>query len=304
VTPVRTRLVTCLAGVAVLGGGAATALVVDWSPQRPAPVAAAPAQAIIVPQPVAPAPTTPAGELPPTEPVATAMAAAKADTGVAAKPFIQLKVPSWAVVPTEARHHAVRPVGQSLTVAASAGGPVARTYQKTTVKDAPLALLELARQTGPDGAEWVKVLLPERPNGTFGWVKAADTRQTETPWSVDVHQAQHQLLVWYGKTLVKQWTVAVGAPATFTPNGLFFVDVVVNTGNPGGAYGKWIVGLNGFSEVYDQFGDGDALIGIHGTNVPSSLGKSVSHGCVRSPNPEVATMARLLPLGTPVHIRA
>ena len=39
-----------------------------------------------------------------------------------------------------------------------------------------------------------------------------------------------------------------------------------------------------------------------GTNVPSSIGQAVSHGCLRIDNGLVAELAALLPLGTPVMI--
>jgi hypothetical protein len=51
-------------------------------------------------------------------------------------------------------------------------------------------------------------------------------------------------------------------------------------------------------------GDPDAVIGIHGNNDPSSIGRNVSHGCIRLPNDVVSRMAGLIPLGTPVEIRA
>lgn len=46
-------------------------------------------------------------------------------------------------------------------------------------------------------------------------------------------------------------------------------------------------------------GDGYAL---HGTNVPSSIGRSVSHGCVRLRNEDIETLFRIVPVGTPVYI--
>jgi lipoprotein-anchoring transpeptidase ErfK/SrfK len=42
------------------------------------------------------------------------------------------------------------------------------------------------------------------------------------------------------------------------------------------------------------------VIGIHGTNDPSGLGKDVSHGCIRMSNTGINKLARILPLGVPV----
>lgn len=41
---------------------------------------------------------------------------------------------------------------------------------------------------------------------------------------------------------------------------------------------------------------------IHGTNVPSSIGQSVSHGCVRLLNEDIAHLYEIVPVGTPVYI--
>lgn len=41
---------------------------------------------------------------------------------------------------------------------------------------------------------------------------------------------------------------------------------------------------------------------IHGTNVPASIGQSVSHGCVRLLNEDIAHLYEIVPVGTPVYI--
>jgi lipoprotein-anchoring transpeptidase ErfK/SrfK len=54
--------------------------------------------------------------------------------------------------------------------------------------------------------------------------------------------------------------------------------------------------------VLSEFAGGDGQIGIHGTNVPASIGEAVSHGCVRVPNDVITTLATTVPVGTPVTI--
>lgn len=41
---------------------------------------------------------------------------------------------------------------------------------------------------------------------------------------------------------------------------------------------------------------------IHGTNAPSSIGHSVSHGCVRLRNEDIARLYTMVPVGTPVFL--
>lgn len=52
------------------------------------------------------------------------------------------------------------------------------------------------------------------------------------------------------------------------------------------------------------FQGGDAIIGIHGTNRPDLIGGDVSAGCIRVANDVITRLAKTLPLGTPVEIRA
>lgn len=48
-----------------------------------------------------------------------------------------------------------------------------------------------------------------------------------------------------------------------------------------------------------NLGDGYAL---HGTNAPNTIGRSVSHGCVRLRNEDIETLYRMIAVGTPVYI--
>ena len=48
-----------------------------------------------------------------------------------------------------------------------------------------------------------------------------------------------------------------------------------------------------------NLGDGYAL---HGTNEPETIGRSVSHGCVRLRNEDIARLYEMVAVGTPVYI--
>lgn len=69
-------------------------------------------------------------------------------------------------------------------------------------------------------------------------------------------------------------------------------------------YGPYAYGLSGFSNVLTEFNGGYGVIGIHGTNDPSSIGRDVNQGCIRMSNTGITTLAAILPLGTPVEIIA
>ena len=48
-----------------------------------------------------------------------------------------------------------------------------------------------------------------------------------------------------------------------------------------------------------KLGDGYAL---HGTDQPQSIGKSVSHGCIRLRNEDIETLFQMVPVGTVVYV--
>lgn len=66
---------------------------------------------------------------------------------------------------------------------------------------------------------------------------------------------------------------------------------------PFGTNQRRYVGVLGANRLY--LGDG---YGIHGTDSPTSIGRSVSHGCIRVRNEDIETLFRIVPVGTPVYV--
>jgi lipoprotein-anchoring transpeptidase ErfK/SrfK len=153
------------------------------------------------------------------------------------------------------------------------------------------------------GGEWVLVRFPQRPNGTTGWVRSADLSLWGVPNRIDVSVADRTLRVYAGQTdqVLFEAAVSVGSDATPTPLGDFFIDIV----NPLGdhpTYGWGQLSVSGFSDVLETFAGGIGQIAIHGWNRPADMGRNVSNGCVRMNNDDIARVAELAPLGTPVRI--
>jgi lipoprotein-anchoring transpeptidase ErfK/SrfK len=67
-------------------------------------------------------------------------------------------------------------------------------------------------------------------------------------------------------------------------------------------YGVLAMGVSGFSEQLPNWPEGGQL-GIHGTNDPSSVGKDVSHGCIRLYNEDILDLSEYVAYGTPVSIQ-
>lgn len=151
---------------------------------------------------------------------------------------------------------------------------------------------------------WVRVLLPVRPNQSQGWVRASDVSLRRVDYRMTVSTRRHELTVYEKGRVVLRAPVGLGAGTTPTPGGVFYLKELLKPSNPKGAYGPYAFGLSGYSPVLYDFGGGQGELGIHGTNDPKSLGRSVSHGCIRVRNDVITKLAKLLPLGVPVQILA
>ncbi|MCC3359406.1 L,D-transpeptidase [Bacillus sp. REN16] len=107
-------------------------------------------------------------------------------------------------------------------------------------------------------------------------------------WIV-ISLSKHKLELFDGKRLVKVYPIAVGKMVTPTPNEA--LTIINKQPNPGGPFGVLWMGLS------------KPHYGIHGTNNPASIGKSVSHGCIRMFNHDVLELSSKVPIGTWVFIR-
>jgi lipoprotein-anchoring transpeptidase ErfK/SrfK len=179
-------------------------------------------------------------------------------------------------------------------------GKVVTTLSPQTEYLQPRTLLVTDTQPG-----WLHALLPMRPNGSTGWVKAADVTLGSTTYEIKVSLSQHHLWLTNAGVPVMDAGVAVGKSETPTPLGRFYVtDPVDLQSKPNGAYGAFALGLSGYSEVLQSFEGGPGQIAIHGGAWESMLGTDVSNGCVRMLNDNILQIAQQVPLGTPVTIEA
>jgi lipoprotein-anchoring transpeptidase ErfK/SrfK len=158
-------------------------------------------------------------------------------------------------------------------------------------------LVEEQRQDG-----WLKIQLPERPNGSTGWVRHSEMKVTQNPYRLEIELDDHKVRVFERTEVRYEGDVAIGKPETPTPTGKYFIRVLLQTPNPNSVYGPFAYGLSAHSEVLTEFNGGDGETGVHGNNDKSVLGKSVTAGCIRMDNDEITRLSKILPLGTPVEI--
>ncbi len=105
---------------------------------------------------------------------------------------------------------------------------------------------------------------------------------------INISTRHHQLKLFDGNRLIKTYPVAIGKMLTPTPTGTY--TIINKQTNPGGPFGVLWMGLS------------KPHYGIHGTNSPASIGKDVSHGCIRMFNHDVLELSSMVPLGTSVSI--
>jgi len=209
-----------------------------------------------------------------------------ATTVAAVSPVARARVARLAVYDSPAAAHPVRELPN----------PWPAVTNVPRVRVAQVFLVD-AQQRG-----WVKVLLPVRPNGTDGWVRASDVTIEEVPFAIRVELGARTMTVFSHGNQLWQGAVAVGAPATPTPTGRYYIRMLLTAANPKTVFGPYAFGLSSSSNAITGFAGGDAEIGIHGNDDPSSLGLAATLGSIRMPNAEIMSLAARLPLGTPVDI--
>jgi lipoprotein-anchoring transpeptidase ErfK/SrfK len=188
--------------------------------------------------------------------------------------------------------------GNSINVFRSPNGDLQEQLPPTNETGSSTVMLVKERI----GEDWVEAYMPTRPNSHTGYVRAADVALSAVNTQIRVEQGYHRLTAWAGDQMIGQEPVAIGKPGTPTPNGIFYLAMLFRTPNPRGAYGPYVFGLSAHSNVFERFGGGDGMVGLHGTNEPGSVGRSASHGCLRLSNAAIARLVQLLPIGTPIVI--
>lgn len=201
--------------------------------------------------------------------------------------------------PTVRVHAATTQVAEVSTAAVTAfdapDGAVLAEFANPIASGAPLTFFVESAQDG-----WVQVRLPMRPNGSLGWIRAADANLRTLDYALRVSTTEHTVTLLRNDVVVDTFPAAVGTGDTPTPLGKFYLTELLAPTNPG--YGPYAYGISAFSETLNSFGGGPGQIGLHGTDDADSIGRSVSHGCIRLHNDAITMLAEMLPLGTPITI--
>ncbi len=163
-------------------------------------------------------------------------------------------------------------------------------------------VLPVVASTNAGGQQWLKVLLPGRPDSHTGWVEARGVSLTSTAWRIVVDLTARKVTVYDAGHLERTFLVVVGKPSTPTPAGNFFVEETVPLGAqaPGGPFA---LALSARSNALAQFDGGPGQVALHGiTNIGGTPGTAVSHGCIRLQTADISWLAGRISSGVPVTI--
>ncbi len=192
-------------------------------------------------------------------------------------------------------------------VASSPGGrwsraPAIRSRRPITLGQTVLPVVGHSRAT--DGAKWLRVMVPGRPNGRTGWIRARGTVRTATSWRLVVSTSRRRVLAYHRDRLARSFTAIVGKPSTPTPRGRFFVEESVRM-QPGSPGGPFALALSARSDVLQEFEGGPGQIALHGVDdLGGTFGTASSHGCVRLSGRAIRWLAARISPGVPVTIAA
>jgi lipoprotein-anchoring transpeptidase ErfK/SrfK len=110
-----------------------------------------------------------------------------------------------------------------------------------------------------------------------------------------------KLVLFEGDRPLRIYDVAVGKPATPTPQGEF--QIINRIPNPTWYWPGEIVGPGKDNPLGSRWmGLNAPGFGIHGTNAPQSIGKAASHGCIRMRQRDLEELFDLVTVGTTVEL--
>ena len=212
-----------------------------------------------------------------------------------------------------ARVSASQPIVTVLAVHVARAGPdvraraVARVAARAPITGGATRLPVIGRGTDRRGHAWLRVRLPGRALGApasprTGWIRASHARVSATAWHIVIDLRSRRVVVYRAGGRARVYPAIVGAPATPTPLGEYFVEenIRLPADRPGAPFA---LALSARSRVFQEFDGGPGQIAIHGRgNVGGRLGTAASHGCVRLGDGAITWLAGHIPPGVPVTI--
>ena len=149
---------------------------------------------------------------------------------------------------------------------------------------------------------WLRVVAPERPNGSPAWIPEDAASLGAVDVSIHVDRSRRRLVVRRGDRAIRRLPVAVGRPGTETPTGRFAVTDKLHTGRADSPYGCCALALSGHQPKLVRGWPGGDRLAIHATPQSETVGTAASLGCLRARTADMHALMRIVPLGAPVFV--
>jgi L,D-transpeptidase-like protein len=152
--------------------------------------------------------------------------------------------------------------------------------------------------------DWLGVTSDAAENNGLAWIRSDSSKLliTRTNFSLRADLSDRTVEIRYGDRVVKRFPVTVGRAGNDTPAGVYSVTDALAGAGIGPYYGCCVMALSGHQPNLPPGWIGGDRIAIHGT--PGGVGGAASSGCLRARDEDMAALFLLVPLGTPVFIRA
>ena len=188
-------------------------------------------------------------------------------------------------------------VTRSEPIRTAPGGRTLATVAAKTGFGSPTSLL-VRKVKG----RWLGVVSVAAGNNRLGWIERSQVSLVRDSWSLHAILSRHQLRISHDGRVVQHYAIATGKPSAPTPTGTFAVTDRLTTDDDSGPYGCCILALSAKAPHAISDWDGGNRIAIHSYPITSTIGESVSHGCMHVTNAEGQWLLHHIPLGTPVVI--
>ncbi len=153
-----------------------------------------------------------------------------------------------------------------------------------------------------NGHQWLRIRYAGLGR-RVGWVK----ERALSPWRLHrllivVDRDRTQLRLLRGRKVIMRVPIGVGASASPTPPGHYYIRERLTLSGSSSIYGALAFGTSAFSRYRTDW-PGGGQVGIHGTNEPGLIPGHISNGCVRLRNEDVLKLGNRIDAGTPVLIK-
>jgi hypothetical protein len=207
---------------------------------------------------------------------------------------------SVVAIPGGTGHLAAMAPKQGLTLRDRPNGSVIAHLKPTTAWGSPTVVWATGRR-----GRWLSVVATALPNNRLGWldVRHDRPRMWRSPLTLSADLSERTLVLRRGNREIRRVHIEIGAASTPTPIGRFAVTDKLLPAAGVAYYGCCLLALSGHQSKLRPGWAGGDRIAIHGSRA-GQVGSAASGGCLRASNSDLRALMKVVPIGTPVVIRA